>query len=165
MRKAKFLGLVLLLGLFTVSMTAYAGSGGRAAESGKGHLPMPPGKWWKMPKAVEEFSLTQDEQEELDRMYLEQRRRMIDSRGELQKERLELEQLIDSRIFDKSACDKSACMESFKKVQQATNKLGMERFKFLVQVRELLGFERFQQLKTEFRRQGLKQRQGRQKSY
>ena len=155
MRKAKFLGLVLLLGLFTISMTAYAGSGGKAAGPGKGHLPMPPGKWWKMPKAVEQFSLTQDEQEELDRMYLEQRRPMIDFRGELQKERLELEQFIDSRTFDKSAC-----MESFKKVQQATNKLAIERFKFLVQVRKLLGFERFQQLKTEFRHHRLKQRKG-----
>ena len=160
MRKAKFLGLVLLLALFTISMTAYAGSGGKAAESGKGHLSMPPGKWWKMPKAMEQFSLTQNEQEELDRMYVEQLRPMIDFRGEVQKQRLELEQLIDSRTFDKSAC-----MESFKKVQQATNKLAIERFKFLVQVRKLLGFERFQQLKTEFRRQGLKQRQGRGKSY
>lgn len=146
MRKAKLLGLVLLLGLFTIPATA------GARGPGKSQIPMPPGKWWKTPQAAEELSLTVQEQERMDTMYLEHRRRMIDLRSQVQKKRLELEQIMDSQAFDKSAC-----MEAFKKLQEASDKLAMERFKFLVQVRELLGLERFQELKSEFQRHRMKQ--------
>jgi Spy/CpxP family protein refolding chaperone len=92
-------------------------------------------------------------------MYLQHRRQMIDLHSQIQKERLELEYLLDSSTFDAAAC-----MERFKKLQAAHSNLATERFKFLVQVRELLGLERFQQLKAEFRQHRMKGRPGKRHS-
>ena len=81
---------------------------------------------------------------------------MIDFNGQVEKERLELEE-----IFDSSSFDAAACIDRFKKLQEAHKSLATERFEFLVQVRELLGLDRFQQLKTEVRRHRIKRRLGR----
>jgi Spy/CpxP family protein refolding chaperone len=116
---------------------------------------VPPGKWWKLPDIAERLALTEEEKGKLDTMYLEQRQRMIDLRSQAEKERLELEQLLDSTTFDPAAA-----LERFKRLQEAHKNLGTERFQFLLQVRSLLGHDRFQLLKAEVWKYRMKRMQG-----
>ena len=163
MKKVTVSTLVIIFVLFGIFSAADARLGGEDKSAGKGSISLPPGKWWKMPQVAEKLSLTKQEQGKMDIMYLEHRRQMIDLRSQVQKERLEMEQLLDSETLNAPAC-----MEHFKKLQEAQNKVSTERFKLLVQVRELLGLDRFQKLKDEFqhsrmkRGHGMQEKQGKQ---
>ena len=137
MKKMALMTFVLVFALSGISMA-------RGLGHGKEDM-MPRGKWWKSPEMAERLHLTPDEKVKLDTLYLTHRRQMIDLRGQVAKERLDLEQLFDAKNFDSAAC-----MENFKKLEKAHVNLATERFKFLVQVREVLGLERFQELKAEF---------------
>lgn len=158
MKRVTFLTLVLVFIFSGISMARDSGFGREGRGGGKESMGMPHGKWWKMPQAAEKLGLTQEEKEKLDEMYLEHRRQRVDLHARIQKERLELEELLDSETFDAKGC-----MARFERVQEAQNELAMERFKFLVQARELLGYDRYQQLKNEFQRHRMKKRQERRK--
>ena len=84
---------------------------------------------------------------------------MIDLRSQVDRGRLELEQLLDSATFDPVAS-----MERFKKLQDTHRALATERFQFLLHVRSLLGLDRFQLLKAQFWQYRMKQRHGRRHS-
>ena len=155
MKKVTISTLVIIFGLFGILSAADARLGGEGKGDGKGSMSLPSGKWWKMPQVEEKLSLTKEEQEKMDSMYLEYRRQMIDLRSQVQKERLDMEQLLDSETLNAPAC-----MERFKKLQEAQNKVSTERFKMLVQVRELLGLDRFQKLKDEFQHSRMKRGHG-----
>ncbi|MBW1863211.1 MAG: periplasmic heavy metal sensor [Deltaproteobacteria bacterium] len=160
MKKVTVLALVIFLGLLGISSAADARMRGEGSGAGKDSMVgMPLGQWWKMPQMAEKLSLTKEEQGKMDSMYLEHRRRMIDLRSQVQRERLEMEQLLDSRTLNAPAC-----MDRFKKLQDAQNKLATERFGLLIQVRELLGLDRFQTLKEGFQRSKMKGRHGKQSS-
>ena len=64
---------------------------------------MPPGKWWRMPPVLERLELTDQEKKELDELFLESRRNLIDLKGVLEKEQLELENII--YVIGISICD------------------------------------------------------------
>ena len=148
--------LVLLVFMFVLpSVCAAKQRGGHEGygQHGKEGMDVPRGRWWKMPQMAGRLNLTADEKEKLDLMFLEHRRQMIDLRSAKQKERLELEHLLDSASFDSAAC-----MRRFMSVQEAQKALALERFKFLLGVREILGLDRFQQLKTRVREHRMKRR-------
>ena len=146
MKKATLLTLVFIFALSGISMAKDAGFGMGGLAHGKGKVGMFGGKWWKMSKVSDKLALTSEEKEKLDNMHLQHRRKMIDLSSQVKKERLELEQILDSSAFSATAG-----MDRFKKLQKAHTILAIERFRFLVQVRELLGLERFQELKYEVR--------------
>jgi Spy/CpxP family protein refolding chaperone len=153
MKRATLLALVLMFTLSGISMAKDPGFAGGSPGPGKESMGIPGGKWWKMPQVARRLVLTQEEKKNLDTMYLQHRYQMIDLSGQVEKERLELEE-----IFDSSSFDAAACTDRFKKLQEAHKILATERFKFLVQVRELLGLDRFEQLKTEVRRHRMKRK-------
>ena len=156
MKKVTLLALLFMFALSGISMAKNPGFGGRGSGPQKESMGVPGGKWWKTPQMADKLALTQEEKAKLDSMYLNHRHQMIDLRSQVQKERLELEQLLDSSTFNGEAS-----MECFKKLQEARTSLATERFKFLVQVRELLGLERFQQLKVKVRQHRMKRKQER----
>ncbi len=125
---------------------AESGIGLARRPAGIGGLTTPSGKWWRMPEVGKKLSLTGREQQKLDDLFVQNRRRLIDLKSNMQKQRLELEQVLDQPNFNEPAC-----MDRFKKFQDARTNLCNERFKFLVKVRKLLGLDRYRQLKTEFR--------------
>ncbi len=103
---------------------------------------MPHGKWWHNPQASKELNLSDEEKGKLDKSFVESRRKMIDLKGSVEREQLELENLLESETLDKAAV-----MEQFKRLEKARTGLATERFNFVMQVRETLGFERFQRIK------------------
>lgn len=156
MKKVTLLALLFMFALSGMSMAKNPGFGGQRPGHQKESMGVPGGKWWKTPQVADKLALTQEQKAQLDSMYLNHRHQMIDLRSQVQKERLELEQLLDSSTFNAAAS-----MDRFKKLQEARTSLATERFKFLVQVREMLGLERFQQLKVKVQQHRMKRKQAR----
>ncbi len=151
MKKTALMVLAFILVLPAVSVAKQQGGCEGGSFHGKQGMGVPRGQWWKMPQMAAKLNLGDEEKEKLDNMFLEHRRRMIDLRSAMQKERLELERLLDSATLDSAAC-----MERFLKVQEAHRGIAVERFRFLLGVRETLGLDRFQQLKAEVREHRMK---------
>ncbi len=106
---------------------------------------MPLGKWWHMPQVAEQLNLNGREKEQLDNLFIQSRRKMIDLKSAVEKERLELGILMDKETFDEDAV-----IGQFKRLGQARANLTTERFRFILEVRKILGADRFQSLKTLF---------------
>ena len=106
---------------------------------------MPLGKWWHTPRVAEQLNLNGREKEQLDELFIQTRRKMIDLRSAVARERLEL-----SILMDKETMDEDAVKGQFKKLGQARASLATERFYFILAVRKILGAARFQSLKTLF---------------
>jgi Spy/CpxP family protein refolding chaperone len=108
--------------------------------------PMSPGKWWRMPRVAEQLNINGKEKEQLDDLFIQSRRKMIDLKSTVEKERLEL-----GILMDKEALDEDAVKAQFRDLERARANLAAERFRFLMEVRKILGAERFQGLKMLFR--------------
>ena len=101
------------------------------------------GKWWQDKAMAEEMKLTDGERKLLDEKYTASRRKMIDLKSEVEKERLELD-----IILDKQDADKGQINEQYERLEKARGKLSKERFGLLTEVRDIVGTERFQTLKS-----------------
>ena len=147
MKKVTIFSLVCLLAASGIGL-AWEHRGGEG-------LKIPHGKWWRMPEVTEKLGLTSEEQQKFDDLFVQSRRRMIDLKSNVEKEKLELEMILDQQDFDEFAC-----MDRFKKFEDARTKLANERFGFLVEVRKLLGLDRYRRLKKEFRDRRLHRMKG-----
>jgi len=103
-------------------------------------------KWWRIPRVAERLDLKDAEKKELDELFVESRRALIDLKSDLERERFELDNLVGQETLDEDAV-----MEQFKKLEKARANLAAERFRFLLQVRKVLDFERYQNLKMLFK--------------
>lgn len=131
------IGLAILLAI-PVSLAAQPGP----PDDGP---PMPPGRWWRIPRVAQRVDLTDAEKQRLDTLFVESRRKMIDRKNDVERQRFELELALDGETFsEKEATDR------FNAFTAARSALAAERFRFLIEVRKLLGFERFQTLKSMF---------------
>lgn len=100
------------------------------------------GKWWQNKTMAEQLELTDSERKILDDKYTESRRKLIDLKTEVEKERLELDILLDS-----NEVKKEQIFERYDSLERARAKLSKERFGLLMEVRDIIGIERFQELK------------------
>jgi len=101
------------------------------------------GKWWNNSAVADELKLTDSERKTLDEKYTESRRKLIDLKSEVEKERLELD------IFlDKQDTIKNQIVEQYDRLENARANLSKERFGLLIEVREIIGVERFRDLKA-----------------
>ena len=100
------------------------------------------GKWWNNSGVATELKLTDGERKILEEKYAESRRKMIDLKSEVEKERLELD-----LVLDKQDANNDQIGERFDKLENARKKLSKERFGMLIEIREILGVDRFQALK------------------
>lgn len=148
---------ISLAALFLITGTGFAkmrGGGGGGGDAYK----MPHGKWWKIPAVQEELKITEEEQKVLDGLYTDSRRKMIDLKAAVEKEKLELEILLDSSSFTKKAA-----MKQFAAVENAKRDLAKERFSFIAEARELFGQERFAKIcskRKAFMKKGYHQNMG-----
>ena len=100
------------------------------------------GKWWNNSEVADELKLTDSERKILEEKYTDGRRKMIDLKSEVEKERLELDIALENQD-----ASKSQIVERYDNLENARKKLSKERFGLLVEVREVIGAERFQSLK------------------
>ncbi|MCP4348766.1 MAG: periplasmic heavy metal sensor [Desulfobacterales bacterium] len=125
------------------------------AASQTENMNLPGGKWWRLPNIAKELKLTPDEQKKLDNLFVTNRRKLIDLKNNVEKEKFELETSLESADFDESSCT-----ALFKKLQDARIKLAEEQFRFVVEVRKLLGLYKYQQLKAKFQENRMKRLRG-----
>ena len=111
-----------------------------------GHQGLPQGKWWHSPAVAKQIEITDGEKEKLDNLFFESRRKRIDLKSTVEKERLEFERLIDAKNLDENAL-----ISQFKRLEKARTNLATEIFGFLVEERKILGYERFQKLKLQYK--------------
>jgi Spy/CpxP family protein refolding chaperone len=100
------------------------------------------GKWWNNSEVADELKLTDSERKILEEKYTDGRRKMIDLKSEVEKERLELD-----IVLENPDASKSQIVERYDNLENARKKLSKERFWLLIEVREVIGAERFQSLK------------------
>ncbi len=108
---------------------------------------VPSGKWWYNQKVVQNLNLTQEEVGQLDRLYVDSHRRLIELKNEVEREQFELDTLLG-----KKKVEDAKVREQFKRLESARTDLANERLGFVIRVREIIGAERFQQLKTSYKK-------------
>ena len=118
---------------------------------------VPAGKWWQVPRLADELNLTDEQKQQLDELHLNNRRRLIELKSNVERERLELGNLLESQTLDEVAV-----VRQFEKLENARTTMATERFRYFIQVRKTIGYDRFQRLKTVFRE--IRRERGRQES-
>lgn len=103
---------------------------------------MPGGKWWKDPGVVKQLNLTSGEVKKLDKLFVKSRRRLIELKNRVEKERFEYQTLMESQNLDESAVNRQ-----LQKLEKARTEMNAETNRFVVEVRKILGPDRFQKLK------------------
>jgi len=108
---------------------------------------VPPGSWWHDPVIAKNLNLNPGEIRQLDQLFLENRRNLIDLKSRVEKEQLELNRYMGSgQKSDQKAKDQ------FQKLESARSALSEERFRYVIRVRDILGPQRFQQLQANYRK-------------
>ena len=102
----------------------------------------PPGQWWHNPEVLKQINLTEQEVDKLDKAYLDNRRKLIDLKGKLERERLEL-----SNLLNNEETSEAEFMKQFGLMENARTRLATERFRFAIEVMKIVGPERYQTLK------------------
>jgi len=108
---------------------------------------VPSGKWWYNQKVVDNLSLTQKEIRQLDQLYVDSHRKLIQLKNAVEREQFELDALLGKKTVDDAKVRKQ-----FKQLESARTDLANERLGFVIRVREIIGAERFQQLKTSYKK-------------
>jgi len=117
-----------------------------AAEIEQPIFVIPPGKWWVLPEIAEKLNLNEGEKKKLEEMFVEYRRVMIDFKGAVEKEWLDLDLLLE-----KDPLDEGIILERHKKLEATRSQFSRVRFKFLLDIRKILGKDRYLRLKTIYR--------------
>ncbi|MGD8370729.1 MAG: periplasmic heavy metal sensor [Syntrophobacterales bacterium] len=107
---------------------------------------VPGGKWWRSPRLSEQLNLSDEQKSQLDELYLNNRRNLIELKSLLERERLELGHLLDQETLNEASA-----IRQFEKLERARANLSTERFRYLLQVRKTIGYDRLQRLKEHFR--------------
>ena len=110
------------------------------------------GMWWNDRSIVDELELQDAEKKELEERYIESRRKMIEQKSEVERQRFELDLLLGSP-------DRQKIMTRFDSLEQARAELSRTRFEMLLEVRKIIGPERFQGLKKMHRDKRRKSRE------
>lgn len=105
-----------------------------------------PGKWWYMPEFSENLKISEEQEQQLDALYLENRRKLIELKSDLQKEKLELANLVEQEPLNETAV-----MEAFQKLDSVRSRLSEEKFRYILGVRKILGQKKFQELQATFK--------------
>lgn len=108
---------------------------------------IPSGKWWYNQKVVQNLNLTQSEIHQLDELYVDSHRRLIELKNTVEREQFELDALLGEKTVDDAKV-----RQQFKRLESARTDLADERLRFIIRVREIIGANRFQQLKTSYKK-------------
>jgi Spy/CpxP family protein refolding chaperone len=99
-----------------------------------------------MPGVTSRIDVTQSEKEALDKLFIQNRRSILDLRDDLEQEKLKLDDIMDQKNFNERAA-----LDQYRKIEKKREKLAMERFRYLLEVRKLLGQDRYRDLMTSAR--------------
>jgi Spy/CpxP family protein refolding chaperone len=104
---------------------------------------MLPGKWWRVPQISERLDLSADEKTQIEDLFFQNRRKLLQYKRTLEQEQVALEAMLD-----RTPLNEATVAEKLKDLEEARTNLATERFRFILEVRKILGLERFQRLKA-----------------
>ncbi|MGA2228010.1 MAG: periplasmic heavy metal sensor [Syntrophobacteraceae bacterium] len=107
---------------------------------------IPPGRWWHVPYFVDQLEITDQQKDELDKLYDYNRNRLAELKKQMEQERSEL-----IKAFDQEHLNESTAITQMKKLENTRTLLAATRFSYSLELRKMLGHERFQRLKTLYR--------------
>lgn len=107
---------------------------------------IPPGRWWHIPYFSEQLNITDQQKEDLDKLFDFNRNRLAQLKKQMEDEKSELLQAIDEEHLNEAIA-----ITKMKKLEGTRTLLAATRFSYSLEVRKLLGYERFQRLKTVYR--------------
>src|SRR5208283_5639579 len=107
---------------------------------------IPPGRWWHVPYFVEQLQITDEQKDELDKLFDYNRNRLAELKKQMEQERSEL-----IKAFDQEHLNESTAITQMKKLESTRTLLAATRFSYSLELRKMLGHERFQRLKTLYR--------------
>lgn len=104
--------------------------------------PMGGGKWWYRPAVKDKLQLTPDQTNKINKIWMEHRKRIIDIKSDIEKDYLDLENLMGQPALDTQGAYKLA--ESLGQLQARQIE---ERIRMTIDIRQELSIEQFQKLK------------------
>jgi Spy/CpxP family protein refolding chaperone len=107
---------------------------------------IPPGRWWHVPYFVDALEITDEQKDELDKLYDYNRNRLAELNKQMEQERSEL-----IKAFDQEHLNESTAITHMKKLESTRTLLAATHFSYSLELRKMLGHERFQKLKTLYR--------------
>lgn len=108
---------------------------------------VPAGKWWYNTKIQKNLNLSQNEIDQLDKLFANSRGKLITLKSEVEHQQFKLDQLLGKKKVNDAEVKKQ-----FQKLEKARNNLANESLQFVIGVRNILGHDRFQQLKSNFKK-------------
>jgi Spy/CpxP family protein refolding chaperone len=107
---------------------------------------IPPGRWWRVPYFADQLNITDQQKDELDKLFDYNRDRLAELKKQMEQEKRDLMQMIEEEHLNENAAK-----GQMKKLESTRTILSATRFSYSLEVRKLLGYDRFQQLKTLYR--------------
>ena len=104
--------------------------------------PIGDGKWWEIPRISEQLGLTHEQAERINEIWTDHRKQIIDTRGELEKTYLDLENLLG-----KTTVDTEQAYQLAERLGQLHAKQAEQRLKMTIDTRQVLSVEQFEKLK------------------
>jgi len=102
---------------------------------------LPDGKWWKRPRLAQEIGLTADQQQQIEKIFVRSRTKLIDLRADLEKKQLGLQELMEDRAADRRDVEKK--IES---VENARAELQKARALMILDMKQVLKPEQWERL-------------------
>jgi len=74
---------------------------------------LPSGKWWHNPRMFKELNLSKAEKSRLDQEFVDSRRKLIELKSSVERERFELENLLEKEALNEAAAVYPASASAF----------------------------------------------------
>ncbi len=112
---------------------------------------MPEGKWWKNPRVTAELGVTREQTDEIEKIFVRSRSKLIDFKADLEKRQLDLETAMDDKAADRAAIEKK--VEAVENARAALQKTRVLMILDMKQVLKPEQWERLVQKQHEWREQ------------
>jgi Spy/CpxP family protein refolding chaperone len=101
----------------------------------------PEGKWWKNPRVMAELGVSQAQADEIEKIFLRSRPKLIDLRADLEKKELDLQTAMEDKAADRSVVEKK-----IEAVETSRASLQKTRALMILDMRQVLNPEQWERL-------------------
>lgn len=115
-----------------ISILLFVGVCGVQANAQQ-ELKEPPGKWWKNRQIINQLKLTADQQNQIEYLWTQNRRNLIDRKADLDKRTLDL-----SGILSREFAEEPEALRAYEFVQAARAEMEKEVFLMRIRIKNLL---------------------------
>ena len=102
---------------------------------------LPDGKWWKRPRLAEEVGLTADQQQQIEKIFVHSRPKLIDLKADLEKKQLALQVAMEDRGVERREVEKK-----IEAVETARAELQKARALMILDMKQVLKPEQWERL-------------------